>query len=90
MKQTKRIELLEMFLTGFIQVFFVGVNTFLIAKEVLLGIFFAAFTISWIWTWNVKKMAFGGVLDRIVYSLGAAFGSVLGVIFTRYLYKIFQ
>jgi hypothetical protein len=35
--------------------------------------------ISFIWSWNVKKVAFGTLSDRITYSLGAAFGSFIGL-----------
>jgi hypothetical protein len=34
--------------------------------------------ISLIWSWNVKKIAFGTWNDRIYYASGAAFGSVAG------------
>lgn len=37
------------------------------------------FLISFIWSWNVRKIAFGSILDRIRYSAGAATGGALGL-----------
>ena len=69
---------MKLILTGFIQVFFVSLNTYFIAKGMLLGVFMAGFTISFVWSWNIKKVAFGGLSDRLFYSLGAAIGSLSG------------
>lgn len=64
--------------TGFVQVVFVAMNTVFIAHYELLANFLTAFAISFIWTWNVKKVAFGDNGDRWAYAGGAAFGSVTG------------
>lgn len=74
---------MKLLLTGFIQVFFVAVNTYLIAKSIYLGILFCGFTISFIWSWNVKKIVFGNLLDRLQYSIGAALGSCFGAYITK-------
>ena len=50
---------MKLFTTGFMQVFFVAVNTFFISKEYYVGVFICGFIISMIWSWNVKKIAFG-------------------------------
>ena len=68
-----------LFSTGFIQVYFVSVNTYFLAKEIYLGVFVAAFMISLIWSFNVKRVAFGSTYDRVVYALGATLGSMLGL-----------
>jgi hypothetical protein len=70
---------LSIFLTGFVQVFFVSVNTYFIAKEKYYGVFIAAFIISIIWSYNVKRIAFGSNLDRFLYAFGAAIGSIFGL-----------
>jgi hypothetical protein len=70
---------IKLFTTGFIQVFFVAVNTYFLSKEFFLGVFVCAFMISFIWSWNVKKVAFGTLTDRIMYASGAAFGSMFGL-----------
>jgi hypothetical protein len=69
----------SLFSTGFIQVYFVSVNTYFLANEMYLGVLIAAFMISLIWSFNVKKVAFGSTADRVVYALGATFGSLVGL-----------
>lgn len=77
---------LELFLTGLLQVILVCLNTYQIAmfaktKELimLVGIVIVGFLISFIWTFNVKKVAFGDMYNRICYASGAATGSAVGV-----------
>lgn len=67
---------MKLFLTGFLQVFFVVINTYFISKGYLLGIIICGFIISFIWSHNVKKIAFGSEYDRFIYSLGAMSGSL--------------
>ena len=69
-----------LFLTGLIQVYFVAVNTYFIAQKYLIGAFMASFIISFIWSYNVKNVAFGTNKDRVAYSAGAAIGTVLGIL----------
>jgi hypothetical protein len=70
---------LTLFATGFIQVFFVAVNTYFLAKGMYLGVMVASFMISIFWSFNVKRIAFGSFRDRVVYSLGATCGSLFGL-----------
>lgn len=70
---------MNLFITGFLQVFFVAINTYFIANKMLFGTAMAGFTISFIWSFNVKKVAFGTMKDRIIYSLGAGLGSIAGL-----------
>ena len=79
MQQTLLLARLSLFSTGFIQVYFVSVNTYFLAKEMYLGVLVAAFMISLIWSFNVKKVAFGSTPDRVVYSIGATLGSLIGL-----------
>lgn len=69
----------KLFITGFLQVFFVALNTYLIANAFFVGVFFCGFTISFIWTFNVSKVAFGGIWDKVTYSIGAAVGGITGL-----------
>jgi hypothetical protein len=75
---------------GFVQVFFVSVNTYFLAKEIYLGVVIAAFSISFVWSFNVKKVAFGSNSDRILYSLGAMSGSVFGLYSSSWLITILK
>ena len=65
--------------TGFLQVFFVAINTYFISTQNLYGTVLAGFVISLIWSYNVKKIAFGSFYDRLVYAFGAGLGSVTGL-----------
>ena len=76
--QTKTHDRLKLAGTGFLQVIFVAANTVFIAHYELAANFVTAFLISLIWTWNVKKVAFGDNGDRWAYATGAAFGSLAG------------
>jgi hypothetical protein len=66
-------------LTGFSQVFFITVNTYMIAHEIYVGVAVCGFLISWIWSYNVKRVAFGSRWDRILYSTGATVGGLTGL-----------
>jgi hypothetical protein len=81
------MEKLKLFITGFIQVFFVAINTYFLSKIFYLGVFLCAFMISLVWSWNVKKVAFGTISDRLIYALGAAFGSIVGLLISTLILK---
>lgn len=70
---------IELFFTGFLQICLVTANTYLISREIYVAMFFVGFLISFIWSYNVKKVAFGGVWDRLLYALGAGVGGVVGL-----------
>ena len=78
---------IKLFITGFVQVFFVAVNTYFLSKIFYVGVFFCGFMISFIWSWNVKKVAFGTMSDRVVYALGAAVGGLLGLLVSTLILK---
>lgn len=64
---------------GFLQVFFVAINTLFIAEQKEFCVLSTSFIISIIWSFNVQKVALGSNLDKIIYSTGAALGSFLGL-----------
>jgi hypothetical protein len=70
----------QLFATGASQVFFVSLNTFFLSKELYVPVFASSFLISMIWSFNVRRVAFGSMRDRVSYSLGAACGAVLGLL----------
>jgi hypothetical protein len=69
---------ISLFTTGLIQVLFVTLSTYFISHDIVGGITLSAFMISFVWSFNVKKIAFGTMRDRIVYSLGASTGATVG------------
>lgn len=80
---------MKILLTGFLQVYFVVINTYFISNEFITGIFICSFLISFIWSLNVKKIAFGDLKTRIYYSLGASIGGTLGFLTSKYLIFLF-
>ena len=78
---------MKLFLTGFVQVALVTFQTWLIAKNQILFIFPVAFLISLTWTFNVKKTAFGNTKERIIYSLGASSGALVGMLIGNLILK---
>ena len=69
---------LKIFLTSFTQIGLVAINTLLIAKGYILGIFLASFTISMLWCYNVSKVSVSDFKSKFIYSLGAGIGAVTG------------
>lgn len=65
--------------TGFVQVFFIAINTYFLSRELYIGVLMASFMISMVWSFNIKKIAFGSMFDRIIYSIGATLGSLFGL-----------
>ena len=75
-------------LTGFVQVYFVAVNTVFLSRAIYLGVVVAAFLVSFVWSFNVKKVAFGTTADRVIYSVGAMTGSVVGLATSDFLIRM--
>ena len=75
----------SLFITGFLQVFCVTIQTWFIAQSYIPGIIVVGFLISFIWSFNVKRIAFGGMVDRVVYSAGASAGATVGIIAGKWL-----
>lgn len=71
--------------TGFLQVFFVAANTIYITQQAWVALIATSFCISFLWSGNVKRIAFGDMLDRVVYACGAAVGCAVGVLGAGYL-----
>lgn len=66
-------------LTGFLQVSFVAFNSYTIAHFQPVAAFVSSFAISFVWTHNVRRAAFGGEGERLAYCFGAAAGCVVGM-----------
>jgi hypothetical protein len=77
---------MKLFLTGFLQVFLVAINTFFIANKMPIGCAFMGFMISFVWSWNVKKVVFGTMKEHLIYSFGASIGSVSGLLVSMFLF----
>lgn len=78
--------LLILFGTGWIQLVLIALNTWQIAHDKYLGVFLAGVLISFVWTINVKRVAFGGWPERVSYALGAGIGSLCGLLGAKLFY----
>ena len=76
-----------LFFTGFIQVALVAINTYQIAHKHWIGCAIVGFLISFVWTFNVQKIAFGTLFDKIIYSTGAMVGVLTGLLISVTLYQ---
>jgi hypothetical protein len=68
----------NLFITGFLQVFLVAMNTVFVSSGLVIPMLITGFLISIVWSWNIKKIAFSTIKDRITYSTGAVCGTGLG------------
>lgn len=78
----------SLFLTAFLQVTFVAMSQVFISKDKIIPMLIVGFGISLIWTFNVKRAAFGDLRDKIIYATGAMVGTGFGYFFANYLSKI--
>jgi Na+-translocating ferredoxin:NAD+ oxidoreductase RnfA subunit len=67
---------------------FIAMNTVFISKSMFIPMIITGFFISIIWTLNVKKVAFGEWVDRVVYALGASVGTAAGFIVANFIREI--
>lgn len=78
---------LVVFLTGFLQVFLVATNTRQVSQGHLMGSAIVGFGISAVWAYNVHHIAISGMVDGLIYALGASCGTVSGIVATRWWYQ---
>lgn len=79
---------ISLFLTALLQVTFVAMNVTFISEKKILPMLITGFLISLIWTFNVKKVAFGTNWDRVIYAVGAMCGTGIGYLISHSLIKI--
>jgi len=78
---------MKIFLQSFFQIGLVAINTMLIAKGIILGVFLVSFMISLLWAFNVSKVAISTIRQKLIYALGAGFGAVSGLILISVIFK---
>lgn len=76
-----------LFARAWIQVALVSVNTYFIANDSLVGILGASWMISFVWSYNVTKLSNPDMIDRVVYSTGAALGGLSGYLLAGMILK---
>lgn len=82
-KAERKAAIRPLVLTGFVQVYFVAINTIFLASANYIGVLIASFLISLVWTLNVRRVAFGNWAERLAYAGGACLGSVCGLATTQ-------
>lgn len=65
---------------AWLQVALISANTWLIAHSMLMPAAVCGFAISLVWTFNVKRVAFGNMADRLWYAAGASAGTITGLL----------
>jgi hypothetical protein len=71
---------MKIFLQSFTQIGLVAINTYLISKQMFVGIFICSFLISLLWAFNVSKVAISTINQKLIYALGAGFGAITGLL----------
>lgn len=78
---------MKIFLQSFFQIGLVAVNTMLISKGLLVGVFVVSFLISLLWAFNVSKVAISTIKQKIIYAFGAGCGAIVGLVFITLILK---
>ena len=76
---------MKLFFYSYLQLALVSISTILITKHLYFGIFIVGSLISFLWTFNVSRIAVSTIKQKITYSLGAGTGAVCGVLITQLL-----
>lgn len=69
---------LNLFFSALLQVSLVAMNVSFISKGYIFLMLLTGAGISFFWTFNIKRVAFGGWRDRLIYTSGAMAGTGLG------------
>lgn len=73
------------FATGFAQVFLVSANTYFISRTTWIGIAVCGFGISYLWTFNVRRVTIGTRSEQFTYASGAMLGGLTGVLMAKFI-----
>lgn len=79
-------QMIRTFIYAYLQVMLVVINTWQVAHQKFVGAVIVGFLISLVWTFNVKRIAFGEWKTRLTYCLGASLGTASGLIITKSTY----
>jgi len=67
-----------LFTTALTQVMLVAMNVRFIATGQVVAMLIIGFLISLVWTFNISKVAFGTIWDKVTYATGAMVGTGIG------------
>lgn len=72
-----------LFFMAFFQVGLVAVNVIAITKGWIAMMLCTSFVVAMLWSFNIKKIALGSMTERLIYSFGAATGTLFGYFITH-------
>ena len=78
---------LKLFFSAMLQIFLVSTNTALIANGFMISAGIIGFSLSWVWSWNIKRIAISSNTERLIYCFGAGVGTSFGVAFMTHAKK---
>lgn len=70
----------KLFMSSTVQIFLVSCNTYLIANSFVISAGIIGFLLSYVWSYNIKRIAISTQKERIIYCLGAGTGTTIGVL----------
>lgn len=68
----------KLFFSAALQVSMVAMNVTFISNDRVILMLLTGFGISLVWTFNVKSIAISTLTERVMYALGATFGTFIG------------
>lgn len=74
---------MKTFLTSFLQVGCVAINTYFITQLNYVGIFIFSFLISLLWAFNVAKISISTINQKLTYALVAGCGAITGILLVK-------
>lgn len=80
-------KMIKNFISGFLQMVLVPINTYLIIKDNYIGVFVCAFIMCSVWIYNVKNAVMNSLIEKIIYCFGASFGAIMGLVLYNNLFK---
>lgn len=67
----------KLFFMGALQIFCIVLNTWLISHNYMPQAVLSQFAITFVWTFNVQRIACSTMSERVIHAFGAMFGSAV-------------
>jgi len=77
----------RLFITAWLQVALIAGQTWQIAHQKWLGCLVVSFLISFVWCFNISRIAVSGMAEKVIYSLGSMFGTATGLALAWWIYS---
>ena len=77
---------IKKFLYPWFQVTLVCLNTWQIANGKIFGAICVSFVLSFVWCFNIQRIAFSNLNDKLIYSASACSGTATGLLISRLIY----